>query len=154
MLECPTVGIATVACDGNDRRSRTENSLKPSPSLRHTTRDSSDAGDVPFMGRDPLRLPGFEAGPTACQDFIKCADSCSLRLGYTCVFCRYSVDLIKTKKNANPLRISASYNVALYPGWDSNPHSLWGQRILSPSRLPIPPPGQQSVLLLLDLSGS
>ena len=28
-----------------------------------------------------------------------------------------------------------------YPGWDSNPHGLEGHWILSPARLPIPPPG-------------
>ena len=28
------------------------------------------------------------------------------------------------------------------PGWDSNPHAFKGRRILSPLRLPIPPPGR------------
>lgn len=31
--------------------------------------------------------------------------------------------------------------IRLCPGWDSNPQVRKGQRILSPSRMPIPPPG-------------
>ncbi len=30
------------------------------------------------------------------------------------------------------------------PGWGSNPHAFRGRRILSPLRLPIPPPGHES----------
>src|SRR2546426_720199 len=36
---------------------------------------------------------------------------------------------------------SISSNIALYPGRESNPHLLNGDRILSPACLPVPPPG-------------
>ncbi len=48
------------------------------------------------------------------------------------------------------MRINALAQKVLYPGWDSNPHSFEGNRILSPARLPIPPPGPGKQALSLS----
>ena len=102
--------------------------LKPStPSFHQAAHDSGGGGCAPFKRRDPLRLLGPEtqydpakyrspppprapqqstptesfdpkAGPIACLGFVQCAGRYPLRLGYTCIFCRYSVNIIKTTK--------------------------------------------------------
>ena len=41
----------------------------------------------------------------------------------------------------------------LCPGRDSNPHEVKPQRILSPLRLPIPPPGQKNNFYLRGHGG-
>ena len=48
-------------------------------------------------------------------------------------------DVLKSKNPRKP-RLSRVSDV--YPGRESNPHSLNGNRILSPACLPVPPPGQ------------
>ncbi len=53
-------------------------------------------------------------------------------------------------KTKNPRKPRPSRVFAMYPGRESNPHSLSGNRILSPACLPVPPPGQLLVELVFE----
>ena len=48
---------------------------------------------------------------------------------------------VRNKKRSQIISNSLIFN--LYPGRESNPHVCWGHWILSPARLPIPPPGRE-----------
>ncbi len=49
--------------------------------------------------------------------------------------------LVPTQAKQLACSRSQTHFIRLCPGWDSNPQVRKGQRILSPSRMPVPPPG-------------
>ena len=65
-----------------------------------------------------------------------------------CAFKRRAINRPPWKVCWSPcasVAMSRLYLLGRCPGWDSNPHTLCEPRILSPLRIPIPPPGPRAV---------